>query len=113
LVGVVKGEESEGWWPEREEEEEEEESQQSSVNGTPERGTSLTICPDQVIVNRCSCFVTTNSVPAFCAKRNETSTSENKGHSSTQWCSCVREVHLATAARHAISSAVRSEQQGA
>lgn len=88
MVGVVKGEESEGWWPEGEEEEEE--SEQSSMNGTPERGTSLTICPDQVMVNRCSCFVTTNSVPAFCAKRNETSTSENKGHSSTQWwCSCV------------------------
>jgi hypothetical protein len=75
LVGVVKGEESEGWWPEGEEEEE---SEQSSMNGTPERGTSLTICPDQVIVNRCSCFVTTNSVPAFCTKRNETSTSENE-----------------------------------
>ncbi len=80
MVGVVKGEESEGWWPEGEEVEEE--SEQSSMNGTPERGTSLTICPDQVIVSRCSCFVTTNSVPAFCTKRNETSNSENE----RQWC---------------------------
>jgi hypothetical protein len=75
---VVKGEESEGWWwPEGEEEEE---NEQSSMNGTPERGTSLTICPDQVMVNRCSCFVTTNSVPAFCTKRIKTTKSENANH---------------------------------